>query len=591
VTTSTRADLDRTPPPVPGLRRRLAASGRRFLDPRYLILGITALIVAFLALVPLATMVIASLRTFFLEPGAASWSLEHYTQELGSGAFWAIAGNSLIYASSTSVICIVVGFGLAWLVARTNTPARAFATVAAIVPLIVPGILNTVAWGLLFSPSSGPLNELLNAIGLPSFNIDTLPGMVFVQSMHAAPLAFLMGLAAFSTMDGSMEEAALASGASPRQVFGKITLRLVRPAILSAVLLTFIQTIASFEVPELLGEPGRVLVFTSAIYTAMQTFPPSYGTVGVIGVVVLVLAALCLVAAQRLSRRGVTQTISGKGFRPSIQDLGKWRWGGFAVFVIFTVIVVAAPLAMLVWSSVLPGYENPSLHALHDLTLANFRNIATAPSLVSSIRNSLITALAAGVIVTLLSTIIAYITVKTKIRGRALLDGLATAPIAVPSVVIGVGILYFYLVAPLPFHLYGTKAILVIAFVTISLPYGVRYLTPGMDQIKDELEEAATASGASWLQAFRRVYVPLLVPSLTAAFLYAVILSFREISSAVFLYSQGSQVVSVSIFQLWASGNYPTVAALGVVMLVFLVVMVALVRLVSGRFGLRQQQL
>lgn len=591
MTTSTRTETDAIPPPARSWRRRLAASRRGYLEPRYLILAVAALIVAFLALVPLATMIISSLRTVFLEPGASSWSLEHYSQELGSGAFWAVAGNSVIYAAGTSVISIVVGFGLAWLVVRTNTPARAFATVAAIVPLIVPGILNTVAWGLLFSPSSGPLNSLLNAIGLPGFTIDSLPGMIFVQSMHAAPLAFLMGLAGFSAMDGSMEEAALASGARPRQVFVRITLRLIRPAILAAALLTFIQTIASFEVPELLGEPGRVFVFTSAIYAAMQDFPPDYGTVGVIGVVVLVLAALCLVISQRLSSRGATAMIGGKGFRASVQDLGRWRWAGFAVFVIFTVVVVVLPLAMLVWSSVLPGYENPSVHALHDLTLANFRSIASAPSLVSSIRNSVETSFAAGVIVTVLSLIISYITVKTRIRGRALLDGLATAPIAVPSVVIGIGILYFYLVAPLPFHLYGTQAILVIAFVTIALPYGVRYLAPGMSQIKDELEEAATASGASWLQTFRRVYIPLLVPSITAAFLYAVILSFREISSVVFLYSQGSQVVSVSIFQLWASGNYPTVAALGVIMLAFLFVIVALVRLVSGRFGLRQQQL
>ena len=147
----------------------------------------------------------------------------------------------------------------------------------------------------------------------------------------------------------------------------------------------------------------------------------------------------------------------------------------------------------------------------------------------NSVKNSLITAVAAGVIVTVLAALVAYITVKTRLRGRGLLDGLATVPIAVPSVVMGVGILYWYLAAPLPFHLYGTLAILVVAFVTITLPYGMRYIVPGMAQIKDELEEAATASGAGWWQSFRRVFVPLLMPSLLAAFLYAMIVSFREV--------------------------------------------------------------
>lgn len=567
-------------------RLRAVSAGRPRLELRYAILVLAALVVIYLALVPVGTMVIASLRSAFLSNTASHWTFANFVSTFTATGFGQLVANSFTYAGATAVIATCAGFGLAWLVIRTNTPAKSFASVAALVPLIIPGILNTVAWALLFAPRTGPLNSLLRAAHLPVFNIYSLPGMVFIQSMHVTPIAFLMGAAAFKSMDASLEEAALSSGASPACVFRKITLRLLRPAILSAILLIFIQTISTFEVPQLIGVPARRYVFVSKIYDALQTFPPDYGTVGVIGVFILCIAVCGLWLSRRLTRRSATETITGKGFRPSVTDLGRWRWAGIAVFGLFFLVAVALPVAILLWSSLLPGYEPPSMKALHDITLGNYQQIWTAPSLIRSIRNSVVTAVASGVIVTALSAVVAYITVKTRIRGRHLLDGLATTPIAVPSIVMGVAILYWYLVAPLPFHLYGTLIILIVAFVTISLPYGMRYLAPGMMQIKNELEEAATASGASWGQSFRRVFVPLLMPSLLAAFLYATILAFREISAAIFLYTQGSEVVSVTVYNLWSNGDYPVVAALGVLMVAFLALVVAVVNRLGGRLGI-----
>jgi iron(III) transport system permease protein len=457
---------------------------------------------------------------------------------------------------------------------------------AALVPLVVPGILNTVAWGLLLSPQTGPLNIVFRDLGLGTFNVFSLAGMVLVQSIHMTPVAFLMGVAAFSSMDSSLEEAALASGVPPRRVIRTITFRLVRPALVSAGLLVFIQTISNFEVPQLLGVPGHVFVFVSKIYNALQAFPTDYGTVGVIGVLVLVIAALGVWLAQSTTRRSRAQTITGKNFRATVTDIGRWRWAGLAAFAVYFLIAVVLPVAMLVWSSLLRVYQAPSRQALGQLTLSNYSSILSTASLASSLEHSVLLAVLAGLVVTLLCSVVAYITIKTRIRGRAILDGLATVPIAVPSIILGVGILYWYLVAPLPFHLYGTLIILLLAFVTIGLPYGMRYLAPAMSQIKDELAEAATASGVGWLQVFRRIFLPLLAPALTASFLYTMIVAFREISAAVFLYAQNTQVVSVTIYNLWSNGTYPVVAALGVVLLVVLAVLVALVRLAAGRFGI-----
>lgn len=576
---------DATPPP-----RTIAGGWRRLLNGRCLTMAIASIVVAYLALVPVSTMVYASLQSNFLGVGSSSWTFGNYGKTFTTPGFATLVANSFVYAAATSVICIVVGFGLAWLVVRTNTPCKAFARAAALVPMIIPGVLNTIAWSLLLSPQQGPLNHLLRTVGLPAFNIYSLQGMVFVQSMHIVPVAFLMGTAAFSSMDSSMEEAAMASGASPVRTFFTITMRMVRPAILSAALLMFIQTISNFEVPQLIGVPGHTYVFVSQIYAALQQFPADYGAVGVIGVFVLVIAVAGLYLSRRVSKGAGIQTITGKAFRAQVQDLGKWRWLGLACIVVFFVVAVVLPLAMLLWSSLLPGYESPSLHALHDFTMSNYSAIFSQPSLVQSLKNSLITSVSTGLIVTVLCAAVAYIIVKTKIAGRGLLDGLATVPIAVPSVVMGVGILYFYLVAPLPVHLYGTLAIMIIAFVTITMPYAMRYIVPGMAAIKDELEEAATSSGASWFQGFWRIFVPLMMPSLLAAFLYSMIVSFREISAAIFLYSTGTEVVSVQIYDLYRNGTYPVVAALGILMVIFLVVLVVLVQLVSRAVGIRQRR-
>ena len=574
-------------PPAPGsapVRRRRP---RDFLEPRYITLAVAALAVAYLALVPIGTMLYASLRSQFLGVTAGTWTFQHYIDTFTAPGFGDLALNSFVYAAATSVVSTVAGFGLAWLVVRTNTPAKGFARAAALVPLIIPGILNTVAWSLLLSPQRGPVNVALRGLHLPIFNVFSLTGMVFVQSMHVIPVAYLMGTAAFTSMDSSLEEAALASGSPPLHTFRTITLRMARPAILSAALLMFIQTISTFEVPQLIGVPGRRFVFVSRIYSALQDFPPDYGTVGVLGIFVLVVAALGLVLAQRLGHGSAVQTITGKGFRARPQDLGRWRWLGLACVTLFFVVAVALPIAMLVWSSLLPGYEQPSMQALRSLTFSNYHQILTRPGLTRSVKNSLITAVVSGLAVTALSAVVAYITVKTKIAARALLDGLATVPIAVPSVVMGVGVLYWYLAAPLPVHLYGTLAILIVAFVTITLPYGMRYLAPGMSQIKDELEEAATASGASWTQSFWRVFVPLLVPSLLAAFVYTMIVAFREISAAIFLYSDSTEVVAVQVYDLYSNGSYPVVAALGVAMVVFLSLLAGAVRLLSKKVGIK----
>lgn len=545
-----------------------------------------SLVLAYLAVVPVATMLYASFHTGFLTD-ASRWSVENYAHALSDPGFYRLLGSSLVYGAGVALLALAAGFGLAFLYVRTDAPFRRLGVTTALVPLILPGILNTVAWLFLASPRIGILNAMSGAVtGWRPFNVYSLPGMMWVQALHVAPTAFIMAVATFTAMDPAMEEAAFASGASVASTLRRVTLSLAWPSVVAAGLLVFIQTISSFEVPQLIGVPANVSVFTTQIYGALQAFPPNYGGAAAIGGVVLLIAAAGVAFANRLNRSARFATLGGKGFRPRRIALGRARPLAGAVILGFFTVAVVLPLAILIWTSLLPGFEVPTAAALRKLSFANYVLMWNYPLIRQSLFNSIVTSLSAGTIVTVLTAIVAYVTLKSRVPGAWLLDVLVSLPIAVPSILMGVGILFWYLIAPLPVHLYGTLALLVIGFVTIGIPYGMRYASAGMAQIRDELEEAAEVSGADWPTRFLRIYVPLLVPSLLAGFLTTVIIAFREISAAIFLYSQGTEVVSIAIFDLWSNGQYPAIAALGCVLVAILLGLVAVVQRLGGRIGI-----
>lgn len=556
------------------------------LRPRFTVRGgvflLISLVTAYLTLVPLGTLVVASFQSNFLGTGPNSWTVQNYVNTLTDSGFLSSLGNSLEFSALSTIFAIAFGMLLAWLYVRTNIPGKSATLLISVVPLIIPGLINTAAWVLLLSPRTGFVNTILADLHLPQVQVFSMQSMVFVQTLHMVPIAFLMGLSTMGSMDRSLEEAAATSGAGPSRVIRSITLPLLRSGVLGAALLIFVLTMASFEVPQLIGVPAHKWVLTTQIFNATSQFPVQYGTVSVLGMVVLVVTLLGVLLSRKFSGTS-GQTVTGKGYRPSIVDLRGWRWAGFAFVLVFGIIGVVLPVLALIWTSFLPVYRNPSIEAFHKLTLDNYRSIFKAAELMPIVRNTFEIALAAALIATAICLVVAYVLVKTKVRGRRILEMLATAPIALPSVIIGVALLYWYLVAPLPIKLYGSKTIIVVAFVTTALPFSLRFLVPALSQISDELEEAAANSGANMLQVFRRIYLPLLSSALTASFLFCFIVSFREFTSALFLYTQRSEVLSVYIYSLWVYGSYTAVCALGVLMIAVLAVAVVVVRMLGSR--------
>lgn len=528
-------------------------------------------------------MLYASVRTRFLSTEEAAWTLDNFFKTARSPQFMDLVTTSVTYAALASLFATALGFTLAFLATRTDCPGRILISGAALFPIIMPGILGTMAWILLLSPDAGVVNNLFREVGIPAFDLYSIKGMVFVEALRLASLAFLMGVATFSGLDTGLEEAARASGARPHKVLRTITLPLVRPAIISVGFLMFVLAISTFEVPQLIGVPGREHVFVTKIYDATKVFPPDYGSIGAIGFYVLVIATLGLIVSQRFVRSSRAQTITGKGFRPTPISLGRWRWAAGAAVVGFFVVSVVLPSLMLVWSSLMDGYRSPSIAALSNMTLGNYADVFANESLMKAVRNSLISSISAGVIVTALATVLAFLSVKTKVRGRGVLDFLSMVPIAVPSIIIGVGILFWYLVAPLPVSLYGSLSIMVIAYVTICIPYAMQYLVAGMNQIHQDMEDASAMSGASWGTTIRKIYLPLLRPAVLASLLWSVMIAFREVSAVILLYTEKNQVLSVTLYNLWSKGtNYPLVAALGVLMTLLLMVLMLVMYRLSG---------
>jgi iron(III) transport system permease protein len=545
-----------------------------------LVVGIALIVIAWLALVPLARL----LHGTFVEDG--SFTFDAFSRAYASFPLEALIRNSLVFSIGATLVAVVIGTALAYITERTDTPMRSLIFVAALAPFIFPGILYNIAWVFIGSPRLGLINTIFSPfVDSPVFNVFTMFGLIVVEGLSNAPIAFLLMMAAFRAMDPSLEESAVMSGARLSTVLRRITLPLVVPAIAAAALLLMVASIASFETPAVLGIPGDIWVFTSRIYRVLGQFPVDYGQAGAYGVSLVILCTLGILAYNRLTSSGKRyQTISGKGFRPRRVQLGRWRWPvALATFVYFGISVLL-PLFMLLWISLQPFTRMPSVDALGSLTLDNYRVVFEDDLVVRSFWNSALLGVGSATVVMLLTAVAAWVVVKTRLRGRWLLDNLTFIPLVFPGLVLGLALLFVYLRSPIQ-GIYGTLWILLIAYCTRFMPIGMRYAVASMFQLSSELEESAQASGATWGQTLRRVVIPLIAPGLLAGWVFVLIVGIRELSTSILLYSSGTEVLSITVWELYETGQYGALTALGVLMIAVLVTIVALAQILARRIG------
>ena len=562
---------------------------RRFNSQTLILIGATVFVL-YLAGVPLVMLLYGSIRSAPIgEPGAA-FTLQNYVKAYFDKEFYRLFLNSIYYGVGTCIVTFLIGTYLAWVSERTNTPFKKLFVVMALIPFIIPGILSTISWILLLSPKIGLINLVIKELlGLESapFNIYSMWGMIWAESIHLYPLVFLLMSAAFRNMDTSLEEAALTAGSSTFTTFRKVTLPLMRPAMFSVLLVIFIRGIEAFEVPALVGVPAKISVFTTKIFLAIHQFPSDFGLAGAYAVTLLLISTTGVLIYGRITRREERYaTVTGKGYRPRVIDLGGWKYLTCAISFLIFLLAVVFPVFVLLWSSFIPYYGVPSRELMGKMTWANFHYILNYPLALTAFKNSFYLSVGSATVVMLLTSVIAWITVKTKLPGRALLDNLTFIPIAMPGIVLGVSLIWVYLTLPIP--IYGTIWVLLLAYITKFMPYGIRAASASMIQINKELEEASFTAGGTWFQTFRKVILPLLMPGFTAGWIYISIIALRELSTSILLYSYNSTVLSIMAFDLWEGGQYTYVCALGVLMVLLLLVMAFTARKLGAKIGIAE---
>ena len=530
-----------------------------------------AALVVYLVLTPLFMLLWNSLKT--TPPGVPGpLTLDNFANAYLDPTLYPLIANTLIFAAGSTSFAFFFAFLMAWLVERTNAPFRDLAYVIAIVSTIIPGMIASIAWIMLLHPRIGLINlALVQTFGLSEgpFSIHSMYGMIFVGGLRHVPVMFLLLAGALRSMDPSLEESAATCGSGNPTTMLRITFPLMLPASAAAMIYSFINGVESFEIPALIGIPVTIYVFSTKIYLAMHQSPPDYGVSAALGITVLMITACGTLFYVRILRRSERYvTVTGKGYRPRAIDLGKWKYLGTAFLFSFLFLDVILPLLALVWASLLPFYQVPSMRALRSVSLASYATALTYPGVLNATKNTLILAVTGGCVTMLFAAVISWIVVRSRVPGRRVLDFLAFAPIATPSIVLAMALVFLYLSLPVP--IYGTLWILLVAFVTKYLPWATRNTNAGLLQIHRELEEASEASGASWLQTFRRVLAPLLVPAFAAGFFYIFSHIIRDVSLAILLYSPKSNVLAVVIWELWQAGTIAQVGAMSVVLVLLL---------------------
>jgi iron(III) transport system permease protein len=385
----------------------------------------------------------------------------------------------------------------------------------------------------------------------------------------------LIVAAALKSMDPSLEESAKTLGSNEFGVMRRVTFPLIRPAILAAGTLNFVRAVESFDTPAIIALPARIEVFTTKIWReALGSFPTNHNLAATYGVSILVIALLFVYLYRHFTSQVENfSTVTGKGFRPHQIDLGRWRFAASGLALLLLVLLVLLPLLVLLLVAVLPYYHVPTWRTWHNLTLDHFRYVWATPRVHRAFANSLFLALAGASACMVLASLASYITVRTKITGRSLIDGLVFIPWAFPGTAMALGLLWAYVDFPIP--VYGTIWIILIAYVTRFLPYGLRAVSSTIIQVHKELEEASVVCGAGFLSTFRRVLIPMMRPGVMAGWIILVTIFLREFSATLFLYSPGAEPLGPLLYFLYLDGMRGRVAAIGLVISVISIILIA----------------
>ena len=489
--------------------------------------------------------------------------------------------NTLSVSFAATLMALVIGFIMAWILTRTNVPGRLLFEQLMAVPYYLTPLLGALAWSMLGSPESGFINQFWRALGGSGHVIDinTPYGIAWVMALFEGSVAFVMIGAVMKSMDPALEEASQVIGASRLRTMLRVTLPLVIPGVLGAAIFVFAEMLGSFAVALVLGTPNRYYVITTAIYQLIQQYPPRIQIAAAMGTSLFAVMFLMLFLYRRIVTAGSYVTITGKAFRPRVADVGRLRYLLFGACLFYLAVSVVLPIATLLFASVqkiavaFPTADN--------FTLDNFRSAMSMNAAGSALTNSLILAFATATIGIGLMGLLAWLIYRSRLPGAGLIEYVVMFPQAVPRLVFAFGMMWAWLVFPIP--IYGTLWLLLIAYLTVFLPLGVRTIAGVMLQVDKSLEECAQMCGASWAFRMRTVSIPLLVPGLVAAWLLLFIASVRELGASILLMGPHSKVITPAIVESWFGTASELTATLALIQTLVVAAAVAVLVVVTRR--------
>jgi len=520
-------------------------------------------------------------RSFSL-PEAGGFALSNYSEVFTNARLLKAVSNSLILATGVGCMSVLIGLPMAWAVIRTNMPWRGLMRVLLLAAFITPPFLGGIAWILLAAPNSGWLNQVfvhLTGSQTGPFNVYSMAGAIFVVGIYSYPYVFLPVSSALELVSSELEDAATILGAGTFRTTLQITLPLVLPSIISGFLLSFLEALALFGSPTLILIPAHTNIITTEIWQQFQ-YPPNIELASAFAIsLLLITAALLWLQRQLLARKGYT-TLTGKGGRKRILDIGPWRWFFLGFCLLVSTLSLFLPFYMLIRASLSKAWGLPI--DVSNLTLQWYEDVLfKEPNTALSIQNSLLFSAAAATFTMLLGVAIAYIVNRKLVRGWRLLEFLVMVPLVIPGIVIAIGIFSAYSRPPLV--LYGTGAILIVGYTTRFLPIAFSNSNDIFKSINPELELAARNLGSTQIATVGKITVPLVNRGLIGSSILVFILSARELSCAILLFSTNTQVMPTVLFELVNEGSFERVAALGVVMLVIIFAAVGLAYKLLGR--------
>ena len=550
---------------------------------------VVSAIVAAAVLLPLFTLVVSSFQVLDPLGFDTSWGLANYKALFTDRVIPKAFVNTLAISTGATLLATVLGVSLAWINARTNCPQRDRLEPFNLIPFFLSPFVGAIAWHDLAAPKTGLLNAWArDLLGIDGYilDVDNIYGVIWVTGIFFAPLVYLFVVGSLRRMDPALEDSARTTGAGLLRTTLTITLPLVAPGILSGAIIVFVTAAGDFGVPFKLGAPYGWQTLTTQIFSKAVGDDANYYLGSTMSMALGAITALLIWIQQRYVAPRSFTTVTGKGFRPNVLDLGRWKWVALGYNLAFILVAVVLPMLCLIAVSLHPVWQGEIIPA--DMTFRNYEKTLffwrpdRIHAATNGIYNSLILAFAGATIAMALSLVVSYMIHRTRGFGARLLDFLCVVPIGFPGIVLAMGVLVTYIKTPI----YATLWILLLGYITRFFPYGQRNVSSVMLAISEELDQSSRMAGASWFTTLRRITIPLLKPGIFAGWVLLFVIFLRELSISIILYTSGTETLSVGVYYLANFENEPLTAALSLAQTVMLLICVHVFRRVAGREAL-----